>query len=217
MSEPMSKIYLELLDPKRYKVFQKLSSFRKDGYLAGGTALALQINHRRSVDFDIFTPKEIAVGLFKRCQKIFGRDLEKLRDTESQLTFTTPEKINITFVFFPYETLFPLVKTRYFHIASFLDIATDKARTVGRRAVWRDYVDIFFLLKKKKVALPRLIRLTQRKFQAEFSENLFLEQLTYFNDLQITKTDFLQESYTEKEIKSFLEEEVRKYLKKVLK
>ena len=212
----MSKIYRGLLDPIRLKIFQKLAQFRADGYLAGGTALALQINHRRSVDFDVFTPKEVTAGLFKRCQKVFGRDLEKLRDTESQLTFITPEGINITFVFYPYQNVFPLVKTTSISLASFLDIAADKARTIGRRAVWRDYVDLFFLLKKQEVNLTKLIQLAQKKFPAEFNENLFLEQLTYFADLEITKTDFVRETYSEKEIKSFLEEEVRKYLKKLL-
>jgi len=212
----MSKIYLALLDKNRLEVFQKLSRFCGVGYLAGGTALALQLNHRRSVDFDLFSPTELKSSLFRKCQRVFGRFLTKLRDSEDQLTFVTPEGINITFVYYPYKNVSTLIKTPYLNLASIQDIAADKAYTVGRRALWRDYVDIFFLLKKRKVSLAKIIQLAQKKFGGGFNENLFLEQLTYYDDIEVAKVDFLRESYTEKEIKSFLEEETRKYLKSVL-
>ena len=50
----MSKIFLEILDRDRQEILRELSYFREEGYLAGGTALALQIGHRTSYDFDIF-------------------------------------------------------------------------------------------------------------------------------------------------------------------
>ena len=54
MNNYMSEIHLELFDTNRQNVFVQLSEFKTFGYLAGGTALALQINHRKSFDFDIF-------------------------------------------------------------------------------------------------------------------------------------------------------------------
>ena len=52
----MTKLYLDVLDEPRRKVFERLSVFtRLGGVLAGGTAMALQLNHRRSDDFDIFS------------------------------------------------------------------------------------------------------------------------------------------------------------------
>ena len=50
----MSKIYFKILDNDRMSVFDKLKAFQNEGYLAGGTALALQLNHRTSEDFDVF-------------------------------------------------------------------------------------------------------------------------------------------------------------------
>ena len=41
-------------------IFEKLVKFKKPGYLAGGTALALQLGHRVSYDFDIFCGKEVS-------------------------------------------------------------------------------------------------------------------------------------------------------------
>jgi len=216
MKDFMSKIHLELFDRERFKVFQKLTSFRRSGYLAGGTALALQINHRKSVDFDIFIFQEVRKSLLRKCRGVFGQKLEVLMDNSDQLTFLTPEKISVSFVFYEYKNLLPLIKTSYINLASFQDIAVDKAQTIGRRAVWRDYVDIFFLLKEKKMTLKEIIKIARKKFKGGFNENLFLEQLTYFDDLEVVKIGFLKEAYSEKEIKRFLEEEVRRYLKKVL-
>ena len=80
---------------------------------------------------------------------------------------------------------------------------------LGRRATWRDYVDIFFLI--KKFSLDSIIKNSQKKFKGEFSEKLFLEQLVYFDDLEIVPIDFLQRTYTSEEIMEDLQTAVHKY------
>ena len=47
------------------KVFPRLKKF-EGFYLAGGTALAIQISHRISIDFDLFSPNEIEIGLLEK-------------------------------------------------------------------------------------------------------------------------------------------------------
>lgn len=144
----MSKIYLELLDKKRQEVFRRLSQFKKQGYLAGGTALALQVNHRKSVDFDVFIRKAVDNVLRLKIEKIFDRQ-DFYVDTSNQISFKLAPDIGVTFVWYYYHSLYPLVKTSSLDLASVSDIAADKAHTIGRRAVWRDYVDFFFLFKEK--------------------------------------------------------------------
>jgi len=87
------------------------------------------------------------------------------------------------------------------------DLAANKAYNVGRRGAWRDYIDLFFLLKWKYYSIDKLIKLAELKFSGEFNSKLFLEQLVYFKDLTIATTDFLKESYTDSEIKEFLEKD----------
>ena len=53
----MENLHLEILDNKRQLIFHQLLNFKSLGYLAGGTALALQAGHRVSYDFDIFCRK----------------------------------------------------------------------------------------------------------------------------------------------------------------
>ena len=209
----MSKIYLEILDKDRQKIFNSLSAFRDLGYLGGGTALALQIKHRKSFDFDIFLPKPVNNRLRLAVSDIFG-DVKFSMDTEDQLIFRTDSGVSITFLWYYFNHLNPLVETESLKIASILDISADKAYTIGRRSVWRDYVDIYFLLKKNFVDLRKIINLADKKFKGAFNEALFLEQLVYFKDLEVAPIEFLDEKPKAAEIKIFLEKQVKDYLGK---
>mgnify|MGYP000433412548 CR=1 FL=1 len=63
-------MHLEVLDKQRQEIFAKLKAF--DGfYMAGGTALALQIGHRVSVDFDMFTDDKISDNLLPKIKRVF--------------------------------------------------------------------------------------------------------------------------------------------------
>lgn len=207
----MSKIYLEILDPERQKVFKQLAEFRGDGYLAGGTALALQIGHRVSVDFDVFTYKPVSTRLRSAIAKHFSIQQVHL-NTSDQYTFTTRENIEVTFVWFDYPLIRPLVPTSSVSLASIADIAANKANTLGLRAVWRDYVDLFWLLHEEGVALQDIITWAKQKYPTQFVEAQFLEQLCYFADLPVTPIQFFKKRYSTDDIQSFLQKVVRDYL-----
>lgn len=215
MNFAMSKIHLEIFDTNRLKIFKKLSAFIADGYLAGGTALALQIGHRKSFDFDIFIEKPVSYKLKKRVEKLF-RIHDYYVNTAEQISFHVDDAIGITFLTYPYKTLVAPLKTDSIRLAHVHDIVADKAHTIGRRAVWRDYVDFFFFLKWNMVTIEKIIDLAEKKFRSEFVKTQFLEQLVYFNDLQIQKTEYIKESFTPEEIQSFLSQKVEEYLKRVL-
>lgn len=208
----MSKIYPEILDKKRREIFGKLSKFKNCGYLAGGTALALQIKHRKSLDFDIFVQKAITNHLRLKAKRTFGK-VNFYINTGDQISFTIKDDVSVTLVWYYHKNLTPLVKTNSISLASVLDIAADKAHTIGRRAAWRDYVDLFFLLKKGIVDLRKVINLSEKKFKGEFNEALFLDQLIYYGDLKVAAIEFFKEPHTPSEIKGFLRETVARYLR----
>ena len=202
----MSSIHLELLDEKRQETFQGLEIFKKEGCLAGGTALALQIKHRLSFDFDIFLYREIRRKDFLKLEKAFGIKRTEI-NTADQLTVTTNDGINVTLVRYYHKPLFERVKTSSLPLYSVKDIAVDKAFTIGRRAVWRDYVDLFFILKQEHLDIFELTELAQSKFGSEFNPKLFLEQMVFFKDIQIVEISFVAEEYSPEEIQTFLEEQ----------
>ena len=144
----MSKVYFEALTEAEKKEFPKLAKFRKLGILVGGTGLALQIGHRRSYDFDIFSPKPLLKTLPQRARDVFG-NITVLHHFEEEFSFTTVSGVKITFVYYPFPPLFPVVSVSGVNICHWKDIVLDKAYTIGRRAQYRDYADLFFMMKEK--------------------------------------------------------------------
>ncbi len=209
----MSTLILESLDKNRLAVFNKLGSFRNLGVLGGGTALALQIGHRVSFDFDIFTFKELDSNLWKKVKTVFGKGSVKTLDTSQQLNLITPENVAITFFNDEYKNIFDPVSTNTINLLNIKDIAANKAYVIGKRPKWRDYVDLYFLLKDKYFSLKELINLAEKKFDSDFSAKLFLEQLVYWSDIQDYTIDFIGKEIPEEEIKAFLEDEERKFVK----
>lgn len=189
--------------------FLRLKPLRK-GILAGGTALLLQIGHRLSFDFDIFLEREIKRADLLKLKKIFIiREIEL--NTSDQLNIITANNTRITLVHYPYKPLFKVMPTTSLPLLSVKDIALDKAFTIGRRPLWRDYVDLFFILKKDFIDIAKIIKLAQKKFDIEFNPRLFLNQLTYFKDLRETKISFVKEKYSSAEIQNFLKRKVKEF------
>ena len=212
----MLKLILESLNKNQLLVFKKLSAFKDFGALGGGTALYLQIGHRVSYDFDIFTHEKLKSSLWKKAKEVFGKNSEKLLNTENQLNLLTPESVYVTFFYDDYKSLFNPIKTISINLLDLKDIATDKTYTLGKRPKWRDYVDLYFLLKGKYISLEELINLSLKKFSNDFSEKLFLEQLIYWNDVEDYKITFLNKEVPPEKIKEFLEKEVKAFKNKTL-
>lgn len=211
----MSRLYIkQVLTPHRKTVFLKLKFFKKIGVMAGGTALAFQLGHRRSYDFDIFVSKNIPPNLSWEIKKNFGKKIKVFKETETELTFFTPLKFKVTFFYYPFKPLHKVIKTPSVSIFDWRDIAADKVYALGRRPIWRDYVDLYFIIKKGH-GLKKIILDAQKKFEGLFSEKLFLGQLIYLKDLQDFKIEFLRESIQPETIKKFFEKEVEKYKKEI--
>lgn len=214
---PMSPLYTGKLDPERQEVFEKLKKFSPDFVLAGGTAIMLQIGHRTSYDFDCFSMELLPDRLLRKAKNIFGNTILPELDSREQLTLKTASSVSIAFIYHPYKPLKPLITTSSISLFHLDDLAANKAYTIGRRPAWRDYIDLFFFLKWNLYTLDDIIRFTNEKFQGEFNEKLFLEQIVYYDDVDIFQTGFLKESYTDSQIQSFLSQKVEEYLKEFLK
>lgn len=182
--------------------------------MAGGTAMALQLNHRRSEDFDIFLPGLITNELRRALLSITEKPINIRLDNPRQLTLSDKNGIKVTLVIHEFPPLYPVIKTiglSLFHLA---DLASNKAFTVGKRGVWRDYVDLFYLLKSKLVSLDQIIKEAEKRFGDQFSAKLFLEQLVYNKDVFDFRIDYIGKKYTPEEVMLFLEKAERDYLRK---
>ncbi len=94
------------------------------------------------------------------------------------------------------------------------DIAIKKAYTIGRRGEYRDYFDLYTILKNGYIDLPKLISATKKIYGSVFEEKIFLTQLIYFDDLR--NFDIIPVSRSEvpkpEELKRFFENLIKNYV-----
>jgi len=202
-------MHQEVITSKAKIVLDGLNNF-SNFYLAGGTGLALQLGHRVSVDFDFFWEEDIPKELFAKVRRIFKDcQLETIVNRSTQLTVTI-EGVMISFVKYPFPIFSRFIDYQGIKILSPIGIAAMKAFALGGRAALKDYVDLYFVLKKKIVNLEEIITLCQKKYGNEFNQKLFLEQLVYSKDIEETEIQFLKEKVDKLEIERFFQEEVKK-------
>ena len=175
----------EILNAAQQELLPLMAQFRREYYLVGGTAIALHIGHRRSVDFDLF--KMSAINHKKNLDKIIaaGFDHQVTRRVEEQMNLLVGG-VKVTFFQYP----FPVVPEddfkNVFRLPSLISLAAMKAYALGRRSKWKDYVDLYFLL-TKHFALAEVADKATELFGELFSEKLFRAQLSYFDDIDYTE------------------------------
>lgn len=201
-------MHVEVLDAKGREIFLRLKNF-KDFYLAGGTALALQIGHRISVDFDLFSPHAIARGLLRRVKSVFTdrKVIVSVNNPEELTLFIGGKKV--TFLKYPFPLVRKLVPYRGVRLLSVQEIAATKAYTIGRRGSYKDYVDLYFILRDRHASLPGIINLAVRKYRRDFNARLFLEQLLYLEDIHDTPVKFLIREVSQEQLEKFFTQTVK--------
>lgn len=180
MAEKKVKLSWDILDKKRQALLPKIAFLKDAGfYLAGGTALALQIRHRLSVDFDFYNQKKFDSAeiyhLFQ-AQKLKSLLLDAMSDNTLILE---ANGIASSFFYYGYPLLKPLVISKHIKLASLEDIAAMKLIAIIQRGVKRDFIDLYFLA--EELGLENIMALTKRKY-AGFNRYLACQALVYFND-----------------------------------
>ena|ERR1051326_8316063 len=181
-------------------------------YLVGGTALALQIGHRLSVDFDFFSESALPVGHLRKVRKVFA-------DHQMALTYRAPEQLNltidevrVTFFHYPYRLIEPLTSYKGISVSSVTEIALMKAFSIGKRLSYKDYVDWYFLIRDRHVSLTKVIELAEKKFGPDFNDRLFLGQLSSLEDIPVQKIEFLREGVDRATIQAALQAAVKELI-----
>jgi len=201
-------MHREVLTKSAAELFGSLARF-SGFYLAGGTALALQIGHRLSVDFDLFSPDEIDRALFQRIRRVFlGADISPLVNNADELTVLV-NNVKITFLKYPFPPDEPFVVYENIPLLSVRDITVTKAYTIGRRGSYKDYVDLYFIIAEQHTTLADIVQGAEQKYGADFNSRLFLEQLVYMDDIEDTEIKFLKPSILPGDVRSFFEACIR--------
>ncbi|WP_395044257.1 nucleotidyl transferase AbiEii/AbiGii toxin family protein [Flavobacterium sp.] len=197
-------MHLEILSKEQQDLLPVLSQFKREYYLVGGTAIALHIGHRESIDFDLFKEKDI------RKKDVYS----KLKSIDYKVSFADYNQINmlsngvkITFFSFPYQVPLNSELKGVLKMPDLLTLAAMKAFALGRRSKWKDYLDLYFILKYHYSFIEISIK-AKEIFKEEFIEKQFIAQLGYFNGINYSEdvVYLTPNPPTEAEVKSFLTE-----------
>lgn len=178
-------MHREILNEDQLNLLPLMAQFRREFYLVGGTAIALHLGHRRSVDFDMF--KMSRLNHKRNLDRIVaaGLDHQVTRRVEEQMNLIV-NGVKLTFFQYPFPVVPEERFENVFRMPSLLSLAAMKAYALGRRSKWKDYVDLYFLL-TEHFSIEEVSGEATRLFGELFSEKLFRAQLSYFDDVDYSE------------------------------
>ena len=178
-------MHSEILSDRQQDLLSLMAQFRREYYLVDGTAIALYIGHRRSIDFDLF--KFSAINHKRNLDRIAATPFKHIvtRRVMEQMNLIVND-VKVTFFQYP----FPVTPTehfdKYFRLPSLLQLAAMKAYALGRRSKWKDYVDLYFLL-REHFTIADITDAATQLFGELYSEKMFRSQLCYFDDIDYSE------------------------------
>jgi len=196
--------------PEQQKsLFNKLSEeeWIATFYLAGGTSLALRIEHRQSVDFDFFTEQDFDnLNIIEKLRKIGSFELfDEARNTINGLL----NDVRISFFKYRYPLLNHPYSYKNMRIADMVDIALMKLGAVSGRGGKKDFIDLHFLL--DHFSLSELFKKYPEKYGVEVSNHYHLmKSLVFFEDAENEPMPKMFVSVSWEEIKRHVVKEVKK-------
>lgn len=170
----------EILTEAQIHLLPLVRDFSNRFGLVGGTAIALQLGHRRSVDFDLFTFVPFENGFIRRLILKRAEIDEVVWDEKGQYTLIL-DGVRFTFFHYPFSVTFCRRFQNIIKMPDLTTLAAMKAYALGRRAKWKDYIDLYFII--KETGFKPLITRAKTIFSKEFNEKLFRSQLAYFKDI----------------------------------
>lgn len=196
-------MHKEILSVNQVSLLPLVNQFKREFYLVGWTAIALYIGHRRSIDFDLF--KSHPLNHKKIISKIsaFGCPYKVTRRVTEQMNVNI---MDVKFTFFEYPISIKANQTLddNLRLPELISLAAMKAYALGRRSKWKDYVDMYFIL-KHFFSIEEISKKADEIFDQLFSEKLFRAQLSYFDDIDHSETiEYVVPAVPEAEIKDFL-------------
>lgn len=139
---------------------------------------------------------------------IFARSKTRFTDLivsrEDEVTGMVGD-VKVTFFAYPFDIMADVDFEKVVKIPNLLTLGAMKAYALGRRAKWKDYVDLYFLL-RDHFSIEEISVKTKEIFQGNFNPKLFREQLHYFDGINYDEpVEYLIPSPpSDAEVKEFL-------------
>ena len=196
-------MHTEIFTGGQVELLPYIKDFKRSFYMVGGTAVALHIGHRRSIDFDLFTQSQLNKSRIKaKLLHIPFNQIPVFEDYD-QLHLLV-NNVKLTFFSYPYSVTHTVNVGSVITIPSLLSLAAMKAFALGRRAKWKDYVDLYYIL-REHYTIQEICKEAEKIFNQQFSGKLFRQQLAFHKDIDYTEpVEFITTTVPDDEIKAFL-------------
>jgi hypothetical protein len=208
-------VFVHTLTPAARQLLQRLGQepWLREFYLAGGSAAALHLGHRVSVDLDFFTPQEYDPDILSRQLQRVGH----LRvQQQSQWTLVGQlSEVQVSYFTYPYPLLEETLSLAKVRVASLLDIALMKLIAIGQRGSKRDFVDLYFICQSGWQLVDVLQRAPQKYRTVSYPSYHLLRALVYFEDAEDDVSPQMLVEWNWRAMKQFFEGEVRALMDKL--
>ena len=195
-------LHLSTVEPATLELLRKLQSLPilNNTRLVGGTALALQFGHRKSVDLDFFGHIDVDSLDLQEALQTIGT-LTTLKDSKNIHIYSL-DGIKIDIVNYAYPWLDDVVIKNGIRLASTKDIAAMKITAIIGRGTMKDFVDIYYLL-KRKYSITDILNFYTQKYP-DSSCFMAMKSLAYFGDADFDVMPYMFSAITWDEIKEFI-------------
>jgi len=174
--------------------------------LVGGTALALQIGHRISVDIDLFG--NLTADEYEVSERLNAFKSNNVVKKTENISINIIEGVKVDIVNYPYPWIDePLLKDGIV-MASQKDIAAMKLAAITGRGTKKDFIDIFFLM--QKYSMGEMLSFYEEKY-SDGNIFLVLKSILYFDDADNEQTPKMLKEVEWKKIKTSITNEVNNY------
>jgi hypothetical protein len=177
--------------------------------LVGGTGLALQIGHRKSIDLDLFG--KLDADLFAVSKSLNNLGTVSVLKKSENINIYLIDGIKVDIVNYPYPWLMDVVVEDSFQLANIKDITAMKLSAITNRGTKKDFIDIFFLL--KEFSLAEMLDFYSQKYR-DGTEFLVLKSLSYFDDAEEEEMPMMFYNLDWTAVKNHICTTLNNYLKK---
>ena len=195
-------IYRKAVEPFTLELLIKIQRFPQfEAFrLVGGTALALYLGHRKSIDLDFFSHK---VSLPENYQEIFSEIVTKIEITRESkvINIFKLNDIKVDFVTYPYPWLNDPILEDGIKLATLNDIAAMKLSAITNRGTKKDFIDRYYLIN-----LPGFNKMTELYLKKYSDASLFnlYQSMIYFEDAELDPMPKMFMSLTWNKVKTFM-------------
>ena len=187
--KPRHALKLDILPDAQRRLWQELSATPEQFVLYGGTAIALRLGHRQSVDFDFFAFQNIdPQSLLDTIPYL--KDAIPIQRDKNTLTVRIDRQGSVQVSYIGLPNLSPVqpplqLENPKLKLADLLDLAATKMAVVQQRAAAKDYLDVHAMLTQTDISLTKGLAAAGLVYGNQFNAILTLKALAYFAEPEL--------------------------------